>query len=93
MHLEDELDNGSQVLHVTTFREKQVLIPLAPIFGETSSIAPLENAVQLVTEDVKLVKVIEEIPMRRSQLDQQFQMTIYFTYKSMNMIELMISIP
>ena len=67
VYLEDELDSGSVVPRVTAFREEQVLIPLAPVSGETSSVAPHDEPVQPVTEDVEPVEEIEEIPVRRSQ--------------------------
>ena len=69
MYLKDELDSGSQVLHVTTFREKQVLIPLALVLrevGEASFVTPLDDPVQPMIENVEPLETIEKIPMRRS---------------------------
>ena len=67
VYLEDELDSGSQIPRVTTFGEEQVLIPLAPVSGDASSIVPPSDSVQPVTEDIEPVEAIEEILVRRSE--------------------------
>ena len=43
------------------------MIPLVAVLGEISFIAPPDDLIQPITKDVKLVKTIEEIPMRRSR--------------------------
>ena len=67
MYLEDELDSESVVPRVIAFKEEQVMIPLVLVSSETSFVAPPDNPMQLVIEDVEPIKAIEEITIRKSQ--------------------------
>ena len=62
IHFEDELDSGSEILRITTFKEWQVVIPLVlPLVKKSSIVLP-----QPMKENVEPNKIVEEIPLRRS---------------------------
>ena len=61
------MDSGSEIPHLTTFRKENVIVLLASQPSKSSYIIPHFDLVQAIIEDVELNKLINEIPLRRSQ--------------------------
>ena len=60
------MDSGSQILHLTTFRDEEVVAPFTSLPIKLSFVFTRVDPMQLVVEDEELDELVDEIPLKRS---------------------------